>query len=745
MKNLLTKYLEMQGKIIFPEDKGLNNRQMSATVAANFISIGFPLTSEQVKLLAKAEASEIAKFYELYYEILSDMLGARKNQRPFYPDFPEGCMKRTEADYYIDQIIYGVSGLTMEPDVFMKEKKRFPFIGTPMRRIMLSGSIEDLDKTFELTLKSTIAYSKQQREFMIEYLSQYPNKIDVLIKNADTKNRENAVTCAMIAEMLSGNESQTSLFMKQPTDLLRYAAFKSTEKENTNRDPYLAIALRDTVSSGNMPRYTLGRKERAFIMDTLAELSNDDGEQLSFKMKGHEIEWNRLFKKLHITDKAWKKNKYDAVKQAILIIQRGERLDRPSRRIEEAVKNNNLKEALIETKKNPGEFMRRFDKLYRMGIVNGKENEVLEVLNQVSSKAGIATVLGTIGTIQNRNIDETIRYFKGKSGKIYATTKKNRNEYTSKQIDDVVNAAMKGLSEKFKNKTPMGNVFISNSIKDVKVPIDIRNNLSGIGAISSGSKMPIPSDWEIMRFFVGWTNIESGCSYASRVDIDLSVTFCGNDMNRIDLCGWNGRHVGNKKEFLYSGDVQDGGSAKKDGRAEFIDIDIPKLRESGVKYVIPQINSFTGQKFSDQPNTTFGVMKRTSNDMGLPYEPASVVNRFVLDIESTMFIPYIIDIENMEIMWMNSVMNNRDALHSYNEIMRSIGYTKSSGTMNLDGLVRANVMANGKITETPENADIIFVRDVEEMNEISNKHNIKGEEKFILSNNMEYITGYLMN
>ena len=82
-------------------------------------------------------------------------------------------------------------------------------------------------------------------------------------------------------------------------------------------------------------------------------------------------------------------------------------------------------------------------------------------------------------------------------------------------------------------------------------------------------------------------------------------------------------------------------------------MDIDKLKDDGVMYLIPQINSYTCQKFSEQPNTCFGVMKRTSDDMGEVFEPATVVNRFVLDSECTQASPYVIDIVNREILWMN--------------------------------------------------------------------------------------------
>ena len=188
------------------------------------------------------------------------------------------------------------------------------------------------------------------------------------------------------------------------------------------------------------------------MMDNLAEMDRGSGEKLSNFMHGHDEEWSRLFKRLHISDPAWKAAKYDNVKQAIIIIQSGMKIDRPARRLEEAVKAGNVELAVKESAKMPGEFMRRFDKLYRMGIEQGKEQVVLDAMKRVSAKAGIATVTGAIGNIEMRDHDEEERFFKGKTGKVVRSVNKNRKGFTAEQIEEAVNIAMKGMSEKFVGK-----------------------------------------------------------------------------------------------------------------------------------------------------------------------------------------------------------------------------------------------------------------------------------------------------
>lgn len=266
--------------------------------------------------------------------------------------------------------------------------------------------------------------------------------------------------------------------------------------------------------------------------------------------------------------------------------------------------------------------------------------------------------------------------------------------------------------------------------------------------MTSGSKMPIAENWNKMRFFTSWTNLmegddNEGYHDGNRVDIDLTVAFCDKNMNVVEFCGWNGSKHGDG--FVYSGDVQDGGPADGEGRAEFIDVDIDKLKERGIVYLVPQVNSYTNQKFSEQPHTCFGVMKRTDKDMGKKYEPATVVNRFVLDIEAKQASMYIIDISNREILWLNEKAQENVASRGLYGMLNQVGRVSSSKTMSLNRLIEANVMSNGEFTKNPQDADIIFVR-ADEMQEIKDKYNIPDadDRKFILSSNMEYITGYLM-
>ena len=745
---LRKKYYEMQGKVVFPQETGEDNLALAASAAANLASIGFPMTTSQMKKLAAAKREDIISFYQDYKAVFADLLGAGRQPKPFYPDFPEGCMKRSEAAYFIDQIIYGLSGLELEPVKYMKEKKRFPFIGQPMHRVLLEGSEADLQDTFELVVSSAIAYSKEQRSFLLLYAKEYPEAVEV-IGNMRPKNRENAVACACMLEELLGNNFFTKQFLSQPTDVLRYAAYCSAKRDAGNggedKDAYAAIALR-YAKKEDMPSFHLSRPQRTFVMDCLAEIGAGDAKKLAKAMSGHETEWRQLLLKLHIKDKAWNAPKYQAVKDAISMVLSGEKFNRPARKVEEAVKSGDVETAIRESAKMPGDFMRRFDKLYRMGIEQGARGQVLDALGQVAEHAGIATVTGMIGNIERRDHDEEERYFKGKNGKVVRVATKNRKAFTEEERRLAVTAAMDGLARKFKGKEPIGAVYMTEAIADVKIPADIREKSGAIGQMTTGSKMPIPEDWEMLRFFIGWTNIGNSKEHRGkdRVDIDLTVAFCDQDMKVADFCGWNGSHQGTG--YVYSGDVQDGGPANGKGRAEYVDVDLKKLAARGIRYLIPQVNSYTMQPFYDQPNTCFGVMRRTEKDFGALYEPKTVVNRFVLDAKACQFSPYIIDLKERTILWMNESAQGNVASRGLHNMLDQMGRAADTKTMSLARLIEANVKATGSIAKTPEEADVIFVRDADDLHQMQQAFGrAKTEQaRCILSCDLAYISGYLM-
>jgi len=764
-------YYESQHKLIFPEDKGYENDVLAATVAANFASIGFPTPSDLTTQLSGASRDDIVEFYESNYAMLSEVIGADRHPTPFYPNFPQSCMNKSEAEYFIDQIIYGLSGLQIEPSLYEQERERFPFIGTPMYHTIEAGSEKEMYDSIRRMIQSPVAYSKLQQDSITAYLKEDTRRVNELPVGKDLKNRENRVALACIVQDVTGDRKAGDKFLDGANDVLRYAAVRSAQRDYERgqgniielkpdrfsrkidaklspSDFYHYASLR--FEKGMNPSFALSRAERAHVVNLLEKASRGHGDKMAAEMLQQRDLWKKCIKNMHIGEYP----RCHETARAFEIVSTARGLDRPVKRIEEAIKEGDVKRAVDESKQLPGDFARRFDKLLRMGIESGDAEYVLSALRETAPKAGIGAALGLAGNIEKRDKDEPYRIFKSPSnGRTTMTKEKNREAIPEYYRHKVASIAQEALVERFSGKEPMGGVYVSSTLENVKVPVDIREQKGGLSSITSGSKAPLPES-RFERFFVTWTNIEDSHDEnkdynrfddENVVDLDLSVAACGSDGRIIDIISWNAGRNDPERGYCFSGDVRDGGPADGEGRAEYIDIDRKKMLEHGVRYIVPQVSSFTGQLFSEQPHTAFGVMSIDEPEFGKEYEPQAVINRFILDSACRQYTPMALDLEKNEILWVDARSQATITTQSLEAMLGDVRYAQDSKILPLYPVVMANAEANGHIT-SPDEADMLFVQNKREVKELKAQYpDVDFDKKTIIeASDLDYITGFLM-
>ena len=111
-----------------------------------------------------------------------------------------------------------------------------------------------------------------------------------------------------------------------------------------------------------------------------------------------------------------------------------------------------------------------------------------------------------------------------------------------------------------------------------------------------------------MRFFVYWKQRER------RTDYDLSVLLLDDDFEVAGQVSWT-----NLSELgaVHSGDITEA----PDGATEFIDLDLGRV---SARYVVPQVNVYSGEGFDDAEEAFFGFMERAPEQRGRPFEPRTV-------------------------------------------------------------------------------------------------------------------------
>lgn len=214
-----------------------------------------------------------------------------------------------------------------------------------------------------------------------------------------------------------------------------------------------------------------------------------------------------------------------------------------------------------------------------------------------------------------------------------------------------------------------------------------------------------------VRFFIWWTNTEFGCYH---VDLDLSVAFYNENWGYVDHVSYT-ELKNSSLRCYHSGDITNGGAFGGKGASEFIDVDLDAMLSGGVRYVVPQVHSYTGEPFSQVP-CTFGWMERSDLNSGEIYEPTTVENQISLSSEGRYTVPLVIDCKERKVIWTD--LSGQFQSAQFNNLESNlVGTTLAAYAMvnlkrtTMFQVAALNALARGNVVERVEDADVIFTAD----------------------------------
>lgn len=763
-KDLLLAYYNEAGNIVIPEpmqegpeakESELERKALATQTAANFASLGYRLDENTVIRLAQASKEDILSFYDTYMTALEDQIGSRfQKAQLFYPDFPEQVINKNRIEIMFDQIIYGLSGFKYLPtgehdeEMFSRERtiKRFPFIGRlqerPMQVIPAQGSEKDakelINERIDMAIHSLKPYTYAQMN-LIEQAIKSDNKY--VLRDANLPNHENRAILSYLA-CKNHQPKLTKQILTEAKDVLRFATLMSTKPENEKIVENMDI----TKASFKIPRSS--RKQVFGILEEIAKKKD-----LTVETWQDKETWKRLYKQAHIGEY---EKQFPAVSKSAQDLRHNLTPERYESVLEKSLKEQDLDQALKLLKQRPGVLMRRLDHVLRIAdsqpkdVRQEKVQMVLDTVKEAALHAGISTVFDSMQAIQKRDKDENIRrvsYMHNGHNKVIDISSKARTAFsdqTMQQIKDMSEQIFtpRALSPRFAGKD-IGKVYISPEMEYYTVPMQTRQVSPGIESFGSGSAIKVDNEKaDTQRMFVHWTNIaENG--YDSRVDIDLSARIVYADYSA--YVSWNRSY--NENGVTYSGDIQNGGSPDGPGAAEYIDIDTQKLKENGAKYVIVNINSYTSQAFSQQPNSYFGWMERSKEDYGDHFEPGTVKSRFKLLGNSTNEVAALYDVQRERMVWIDQPLIGHIATENEKDV-DAIIQQMIDKSITIEDLAKANGIANEGYTKNPElmaEADTLFMtrQELEEAKEIYPDVDFDSK-KIIFPSDLAYLTSVLL-
>ncbi|WP_207946111.1 TerD family protein [Actinomadura sp. 7K534] len=249
----------------------------------------------------------------------------------------------------------------------------------------------------------------------------------------------------------------------------------------------------------------------------------------------------------------------------------------------------------------PGLLFRSLDRLLR-GAPDA-EHAVLEAAESVAHRVSGRVLLSVREHLLNRaEATGRVRVFANRHGRGVTApdTRAPLDPGTVARLAAFLDAEIRGRLPSF------GHLVVDPDALGIALPLSGKAAGHGLGVLPRGSVSPVSG--ELLRFFVHWRQRERS------TDFDLSALML--DENYLDpewlsytnLSTAGGRH---------SGDITDA----PEGASEFIDL---SLRRLGRRFVVPQVNIYSGEGFEEVEESFFGFMLRDGAQKGRPFEARTV-------------------------------------------------------------------------------------------------------------------------
>lgn len=601
--------LRRNNKLYIPtiekNDKTVDDKTITAFIS-NLYRLGYVVNKEIIEQLSYTSIDTLQQVLDAAEYSKGDHF----DYEPMYPNFPKQVAEASEIELYLNAMMHysgDVLGVRIMP-VYNKFAR--PDLDKDEAEFIVLG-LETKDSLTETTrniVTMSRPFSQTDKEDIIVL------KDFVKFDNDDTfKVKENLVFLTY-----SFPDNGLEKYYKTAVDVLRLAAAYS------NGDITLATPT----------KFKLSRPQRRMILQLLDNVDDVEG------MGAYSEQWKRLARTLHYRSDNNDK-KYPTAAINLEKIQTGNYTTVNSK-IEKAVKELDVE--LLE--KYPGIYARRILELLRKHPQ--EKDTILQSFSTIVGKVSIPVLLGLYNLLRSPGKEDLshrlIRIKNGEENKTFLLENRLSNNDDLASLSTIV---LDGIEAQGESKK----VVFSKDASHYAMPLYTRNISKGSTAIGLGSRLPLDSDKNTIRLFMHWKDFDKSIDYYNhRVDLDLSAIFLDNNFDFInDIAYYNVRidDIG-----YHSGDI----TSAPEGASEFIDININKALDNGIRYVVPTIYNYTQQPLNNIPESFTGFMMRDKVNNGEIFEPSTIKHSYDLNNGATNNTPYIIDLKNRELIWLDTAL-----------------------------------------------------------------------------------------
>ena len=267
-------------------------------------------------------------------------------------------------------------------------------------------------------------------------------------------------------------------------------------------------------------------------------------------------------------------------------------------RVEVALAAGDLEGAIAVLAHAPGMLLRAVDRLARAGA---DMDALVAAVRAAAPAVSTRVLLSLREHLLNRAAPVSVRVFVNQRSRTWVTGDE-RAQLPAPAIEALAAVLDAELAGAFRVRSGL---VVDPAVRALAVPLTAKGRPDGLGILPRGSLQPLARQ---VRFFVYWKQ------RAQVTDYDLSVLLLDDEFLFAGQVSWTNL---SEHGAVHSGDITDA----PDGATEFIDLDLGKL---AARYVVPQVNVFSGEGFDAVEEAFFGFMECTPDQRGRPVEPRTV-------------------------------------------------------------------------------------------------------------------------
>lgn len=590
-----------------PGDGSIVARQMDVVLMKN----GFKLSGELLAALSIRHPVDVSELGRVLLQTVRELVGSHVKHNAYFKDFPKNVPDTLEFwnECIVDALMDPRSRAVIGPQLFIgmvnlydllkygnyqhsyedmlaAHESFIPALGDRMTVLHLGKSLAHECKSLYLQLAGSLVPLNEADRELLKQLA----LMHIVVPVSPVPVRENKAILNAI--WLSAGRP---ILVDTPTDILRLSVALSEGDVTLEKRSKLR-------SHPRLVRYALMRELDRILTEVPGKLADVSLHREPFKRLGERLHPHE-YKEFQKSQQFFAAARRDWKSTELIVRSLAQPL---AGKVQRAFKSGRIGEATKLLAAAPGRLFRSLDHLLRSANPMEVDKAILPVVKDVAPKVTGRVLLSVSEHLSNRSRSLDERIFMNRQGTAWVTP-------DDRQIIDsgLIGTTRYLIHQELAGRLPkIDTLIVEEEALGLALPLSQKMQPRGLGVMPRGSVSTLGNQ-PVLRFFVHWKEA------TQRTDYDLSLFTLDKDFNYLNQISWTSlRGTG----MVHSGDITNGAG---DGSSEFIDVRLDSI-PGRTRFIIPQVNVFCGDDFTQAREVFFGYMMRHATQQGAPFEPRTV-------------------------------------------------------------------------------------------------------------------------